>query len=95
WWLDNNTLKVIPCTITTHTIIGWALAAAAAGDVILLHPGTYEEVITCKAGVDIKGIGTKGSVVIYQPSADIITVADNVELQNFTVSSSAHSSLSA
>lgn len=85
WWLDGNTLKVIPCTTTTDTIIGHAVTAAGAGDTILIHPGTYEEAITCAAGIDLKGVGPASSVIIYQLNADIITLADNVHIDNLTV----------
>jgi len=85
WWQDNNTLKVIACDTTTDTVIGWAIAEAAAGDVILLHPGTYDEPVVCKAGVNLKGIGLKGSVVIQRTDSDIITLANNIEIADLTV----------
>jgi len=85
WWQDGNTLKVVPSGTTTDTMIGWALTAAVAGDVVLLHPGLYDESVTCVTGVDLKGVGPKGSAVIQQTDATIITTATNVELDNFTV----------
>lgn len=85
WWLDSNTLKVIPSGTTTDTVIGWALATAGAGDVILIHPGLYDEAIACVAGVDIRGVGPVGSVVIYQNDANVINLADNVQISDLTV----------
>ena len=85
WWQDNNTLKVITCDTQTDPVIGWAIAAATAGDVILIHPGTYDEPVVCKAGVDIKGVGPASGVIIYQLNADIITLATNVHIDNLTV----------
>ena len=85
WWQDDNTLKVIPSGTTTDTVIQWAIAAATAGDVVLIHPGTYAEPIACKAGVDLKGVGPASGVIITQVNADIITLATNVHLDNLTI----------
>lgn len=52
---------------------------------ILIHPGIYDEAITCSSWVNLEGVGPKGSVIIYQLNADIITLADNVEIDNLTV----------
>jgi len=52
---------------------------------VLVYPGIYTEQITCASGVDIRGVGPKGSVIIYQLNADIITLADNVEIADLTV----------
>ena len=38
---------------STHTTIASALSAASSGDTIFLKPGTYEEDITLKAGVNL------------------------------------------
>jgi hypothetical protein len=48
-------------------------------------PGVYTEVITMASYVNLKGRGTRGSVVVYQSANTVITLADNVELENLTV----------
>ncbi|GAI75571.1 unnamed protein product, partial [marine sediment metagenome] len=52
---------------------------------ILIHPGIYDEAITCASWVNLRGIGPKGSVVIRQVNADVLQLNSNVELQNMTV----------
>lgn len=52
---------------------------------VLIYPGIYDEAITCASWVNLRGVGPKGSVVIYQDDANIITLATQVQLQNFTV----------
>ena len=59
--------------------------AATALYTILIHPGIYDEAIICATWVNLKGIGPKGAVVIQQVDANIITLATQVQLQNFTV----------
>ncbi len=59
--------------------------AITAPYTILIHPGIYDETIAMSTWVNLKGIGPKGSVVIYQNDANILTLADDVELQNFTL----------
>lgn len=58
--------------------------AATAPYTVYIHPGIYDEIVTCASWVNLKGIGPKGSVVIYQNDANVITLADNVQLQSFT-----------
>ncbi len=53
---------------------------------ILMYPGIYDEgLITCAPWVNLKGVGPEGSVVIYANDAVPILLADNVEIDNFTV----------
>jgi len=85
WWRDDSTILVLPSATITDGVIGYALVAAGVGDVVLVHPGTYTEPITCAASVDLKGVGPASGVIITQVDADIITLANNVELENLTV----------
>ncbi len=60
--------------------------AASAPYTVLIHPGIYDEAITCSVWVNLKGVGPRGSVVINQDDAGgIITYAINTQLENFTV----------
>jgi len=53
---------------------------------VLVHPGLYDEPITCGTWVNLKGIGPKGSVVIQQADATIISAnATRVEIEDLTV----------
>jgi len=59
--------------------------AATAPYNVMIHPGIYNEAITCATWVNLKGIGPKGSVVIYQNDANIVILADNVQIANLTL----------
>ncbi len=51
-----------------------------------IYPGIYDEVITCSSWVNLKGVGPKGSVVIYRlDSTAIVILADNVEIADLTL----------
>jgi hypothetical protein len=52
---------------------------------IVISSGIYNEAITMASYVNLKGIGTRSSVVIFQNAVDVITLANNVEVQNLTV----------
>ena len=52
---------------------------------VVISPGVYTEAITMSPYVNLIGGGTRGSVVIFQNAADVITLADHVEVQNLTV----------
>lgn len=52
---------------------------------VKIYPGIYDEDITMSSWVNLRGVGPKGSVVIFQEDNTIIQIADNVELQNLTV----------
>jgi len=52
---------------------------------VVILPGVYTEAITMSPYVNLIGGGTRGSVVIFQNAADVITLADHVEVQNLTV----------
>ncbi len=52
---------------------------------VLIHPGIYDEAVAMSSWVNLKGIGPKGSVVIYQNDASIIVTDDNVEISDLTV----------
>jgi len=72
-WQDvfapTNTLFVSPQFtndgVRKYTTIGAAMAAAVAGSLILVYPGTYVESVTLKANVTLAGID-KDQVIISQ-----------------------------
>ena len=91
WWRDGVTIDVLPCATATDPVIGHAITAGATAAGVdeevnlMLHSGLYNEAPTCASYVNLKGLGTRGSVIIYQNDADIITYADDVDLQGFTL----------
>ncbi len=85
WWQDENTLKVIPSATVTDTVVQYAINAAIAGDVVLIHPGFYNEVVTCKNSVDLQGVGDKGSVIIQQTDAQVMEYASDMAVDNLTI----------
>lgn len=93
WWQESRTLCVVPCTTTSDTIIQWAINAAVAAPApsatniytIHMHPGIYDEQLAAADYVNLRGIGPKGSVVIYQNNANVIDNLGYNELQNLTV----------
>lgn len=52
---------------------------------ILIYPGIYDEQVQMAPWRNLKGVGPKGSVVIYQTDADVLYLQDNVELENLTM----------
>jgi len=88
WWWDGNTLKVIPSGTITDTVIGWAVAAASAGDTILIHPGTYQEVVTLVAGVNLVGID-KDNCIINGTAVTLIIAATGCRIANLTLNPTA------
>lgn len=54
---------------------------------ILIHPGIYDEAIICASWVNLKGIGPKGSVVIYNedPFSLVTISAANVEISELVI----------
>lgn len=84
WWLDGNTLKVIPSGTITDTVIQWAVNAAGAGDTVVVHPGTYEEAVTLAAGINLVGID-KEQCIIDIDHATLITMAEGCYVANLTL----------
>lgn len=84
WWQDSNTLKVIPSGTITDTVVGWAVAAALAGDTIVIYPGTYEEAVTLTAGRNLVGID-KEACIINIDHATLITMAEGCCVANLTL----------
>ncbi len=84
WWDTTNTLKVLPCTTITDTIIQWAVNAAGASDTVLIYPGTYEEAVVLAAGINLVGID-KESCIINIDHATLITMAAGSYVSNLTL----------
>ena len=55
-----------------YKTIGAAITAAAGGEIILIHPGTYSEQITLKSGVSL--VGTERDRVLITNANDVVTV---------------------
>ena len=83
-WENSNTLHVKPCTTITDTIIQWAVAAAGAGDVIIINPGTYEEAVVLTAGINLKGID-KEACIINIDHAVLITMAEGCSVSSLSL----------
>lgn len=64
-----------------------AIDAASAGDVVRVRPGTYNELIACKANVGIRGDSWKRCIISRAngSSETIITLAAGVLLQNLQI----------
>ena len=84
WWDTTNTLKVLPCTIATDTIIQWAVNAAGAGDTVLIYPGTYEEEVTLAAGINIKGVDKELCILTVPDTNTGITMAAGCSVSGLT-----------
>ena len=84
WWQDGNTLKVVPSGTITDTVIQHAVDAAAAGDTILITPGTYEEAVTLTAGRNLKGID-KELCLIDIDHATLVTMAEGCGISGLTL----------
>ncbi|GAJ18303.1 unnamed protein product, partial [marine sediment metagenome] len=78
WWLDGETLRVLPSGTTTDPVIQWAIDAATAGDTIKLAEGTYTETIVFDAAADavtLRGDSTD-KVIITMANADTVQITD-------------------
>jgi len=56
---------------------------------VLIHPGIYDEELVCQPWINLQGVGTKGSVVIYRDnpgvSDAVVQIANNCEISDLTV----------
>lgn len=59
--------------------------AATAIYTVLIHPGIYNEQVSCSTYVNLKGVGPKESVVIHQADNNVVRLATQVQLSDFTV----------
>lgn len=73
--------------ISIQAAINYAAPFATAANpwTVYIYPGIYDEAITCSSWVNLKGIGPKGSVVIAQNNATIITGAQYIEIADLTI----------
>lgn len=83
WWLDGNTLKVIPSGTATDTVLQWAVNAAAAGDTIVFHPGIYTEPVVLAAGINLVGIDREQCLIDVADGTTGITMAEGCRVGNF------------
>jgi len=52
---------------------------------ISIYPGIYDEPLAMSTYVNLKGIGPKGSVVVYRNNSTLFTMNGTVEIENLTV----------
>lgn len=76
-----------------HATIQAALAAASAGDVILIAPGTYTENLTVRGGIELQGVETARTLLQQPASGNSITISggSDITLRNLTFIGSATS----
>jgi hypothetical protein len=81
--MPHGKQKVFP--VTTGGSIQNAVNAASAGDIVMVYPGTYNEQVTMKAGVDVIGVDPR--LCVINPTADhpAVTMASNTRLSGVKV----------
>lgn len=76
--------------------INGALSNAAAGEIVVVNPGTYNEKIVVPANVNLQGIGAQ-AVVIQQlnctSNTTLLTMGSNCRVENFTANLSSSSNV--
>jgi hypothetical protein len=68
--------------------ISAAITASVSGDVVLVYPGTYNELIVMKAGVDVIGTSKRTCIISAISVANntvLVTSAASARLENFTL----------
>lgn len=62
-----------------------AIDDAATGDVVVVGPGTYSEIITCKDGVSVRGVDQRNCILSYTGASavTVVTMAANMHLTDF------------
>jgi hypothetical protein len=85
WKVDPNHIKVVAGTANMK--IADALAAAAAGDIITIYPGTYAESnLTLKASVDLVGTDPEQCLIVADGGANpILNAGVTCAISNLTV----------
>jgi len=84
--IDGNTLIVSPNS--AYTTITLAMAAASAGDTILVAEGTYTETVTFTAdNITLKAIGSKKNTIITQATGTVIALGtyEGCVIDDFTI----------
>jgi len=67
--------------------ISAAITAAISGNVVLVLPGTYDELVVCKSGVSVVGIDEARCILSRAAAVaeTVVTMADSVEFSHFTI----------
>ncbi len=68
-----------------YASIGGALSSASAGDVVVVRPGIYEEVITMVTGVSVTGMGRDRCVLKNYSGGFTVTMADNCAFEHMSL----------
>jgi hypothetical protein len=78
-----------------YSTISSALSAAQSGEVVLVHPGVYEETLTVPADVHLVGVDRQKTIVqqLNCPAGpiNIMTLSDNSSVKNLTINGSGQS----
>jgi len=64
-----------------------ALVVAQSGDVVIVNPGTYDEIISIPAGVNVRGLSPTNTIISKSASidTDLVTLSTNCLLENVTL----------
>ena len=83
----GTVLTVDPSGNGQYATITLALAAADAGDVVVVLPGAYDEAIKIPAGVAVVGTSRENSIINYSvtDSDTAVTMAHGSSIDNMTV----------
>ena len=83
-----DTLIVNPSDVNAYSTINAAVTAAAPGDVIVIYPGTYNEVINTNKALSIIGLDRE-KCILQSTSPEYadtpLYIAGNVTLENITI----------
>jgi len=67
-----------------------AIDDANEGDLVVVGPGTYREVVRMKAGVDLVGSGAAETILTAERTNAVVRGANNCRLDGFTITGYAH-----
>lgn len=82
YWLESQSIRVKD----HYATISEAINAANPGDIIMVEPGTYEESIVMKPGVDIfSEDGPEQTIIATSGVSSVVTTARDAMIWEFTI----------